>query len=173
MCKIWCHRSHSLILVTGSSTWHLMAKNSLRIWKKRIVALHKDGVGYKKIAKTLKLSCSTVAKTIQRFNRTGFTKIRPQKLVDQRPLNWSAWLSSQKEVSSKDDAKDRTQTVFWRQADMNYWLVMSSWRRGRGLQWQPVKLWWTLHASGGLRQCWKIMVGTKYWHFGPDLNNFT
>ncbi len=32
--------------------------------KKRIVALHKDGVGYKKIAKTMKLSCSTVAKTI-------------------------------------------------------------------------------------------------------------
>ncbi len=41
--------------------------------KKRIVALHKDGVGYKKIAKTLKLSCSTVAKTIQRFNRRGST----------------------------------------------------------------------------------------------------
>ncbi len=33
--------------------------------KQRIVALHKDGVGYKKIAKTLKLSCTT---TIQRFN---------------------------------------------------------------------------------------------------------
>ncbi len=32
--------------------------------KKNIVALHKDGVGYKKFAKTLKLSCSTVAKTI-------------------------------------------------------------------------------------------------------------
>ncbi len=42
--------------------------------KKIIVALHKDGVGYKKIAKTLKLSCSTVAKTIQRFNRTGSTQ---------------------------------------------------------------------------------------------------
>ncbi len=55
-----------------------MAKNSLRIWKKRIVALHKDGVGYKKIAKTLKLSCSTVAKTIQRFNRTGSTQNRPR-----------------------------------------------------------------------------------------------
>ncbi len=184
---------------------------TLRIWKKRIVALHKDGVGYKKIAKTLKLSCSMVAKTIQRFIRTGFTKNRPQKLVDQRSwvhlfsvisrgcaweidvwvlqrlggsacqcsdhtphttLNWSAWLSSQKEVSSKDDAQDRTQTVFWRQADMNYWLVMSSWRRGRGLQWQPVKLWWT-PCPRGLRQCWKIMVDTKYWHFGPDLNNFT
>ncbi len=45
--------------------------------KKIIVALHKDGVGYKKIAKTLKLSCSTVAKTIQRFNRTDSTQNRP------------------------------------------------------------------------------------------------
>ncbi len=46
--------------------------------KKSIVALHKDGVGYKKIAKTLKLSCSTVAKTIQWFNRTGSTQNRPR-----------------------------------------------------------------------------------------------
>ncbi len=76
--KIWCYCSHSLILVTGSSTWHLMAKNSLRIWKKRIVALHKDGVGYKKNAKTPKLSCSTVTKTIQRFDRTGSTQNRPR-----------------------------------------------------------------------------------------------
>ncbi len=45
--------------------------------KKSIAALHKDGVGYKKIAKTLKLSCSTVAKTIQRFNRTVSTQNRP------------------------------------------------------------------------------------------------
>ncbi|CAH2274794.1 extracellular calcium-sensing receptor-like [Pelobates cultripes] len=53
--------------------------------KKRIVALQKDGLGYKKIAKTLKLSCSTVRKTIQRFYRTGSTKNRtrhgrPKKL---------------------------------------------------------------------------------------------
>ncbi len=48
--------------------------------EKRFVALHKDDVGYKKIAKTLKLSCSTVAKTIQRFSRTGST----QNMVDQR-----------------------------------------------------------------------------------------
>ncbi len=46
--------------------------------KKRIVALHKDSIGYKKIAKTLKLSCSTVAKIIQRFNRTGSTQNRPR-----------------------------------------------------------------------------------------------
>ncbi len=45
--------------------------------KKRIVALHKDGIDYKNIAKTLKRSCSTVAKTIQRFNRTGSTPNRP------------------------------------------------------------------------------------------------
>ncbi len=45
--------------------------------KKRFVALHKDGIGYKKIAKTLKLSCSPVAKTIQRFNRTGSSQNRP------------------------------------------------------------------------------------------------
>ncbi len=37
----------------------------------RNVVLHIYDIGYKKIAKTLKLSCSTVAKTIQRFNRTG------------------------------------------------------------------------------------------------------
>ncbi len=42
---------------------------------KKIVALHKDGVGYKKI---LKLSGSTVAKTIQQSNRTGSTPNRPR-----------------------------------------------------------------------------------------------
>ncbi len=45
--------------------------------KKISVALHKDGVGYKKIAKSLKLSCRTEAKTIQWFNRTGSTQNRP------------------------------------------------------------------------------------------------
>ncbi len=55
-----------------------MAKNSEDL-KKIIVALHKDGVGYKKIAKTLKLSCSMVAiQTTQRFNRTGSTQNRPR-----------------------------------------------------------------------------------------------
>ncbi len=145
--SIWCYRSHSLILVTGSSTWHLMAKNSEDL-NNRIVALHKDGINsYKKIAKTLKLSFSTVAKTIQRFNRTGSNQNRPrhgrpkklsaraqhhiQRLClgngrmsaasiaaevegvvgaqcsDHMPhtaSNWSAWLSSKKEASSKDDA---------------------------------------------------------------------
>ncbi len=38
--------------------------------------------------------------------------------------------------------------------------VMSSWRSGRGLQWQPVKLWWT-PCPRRLRQCWKIMVAKQ------------
>ena len=46
--------------------------------KRRVVALHEDGQGYKKIANTLKLSCCTVAKIIQRFKRAGFTQNRPQ-----------------------------------------------------------------------------------------------
>ncbi len=116
--------------------------------KKRIVDLHKDGLGYKKIAKTLKLSCSMVAETIQQINRTGSTQNRPrhgrpkklsahaqhhiqrlclgnrhvsaasiaaevegvggQPVSDQtiRCTNWSAWLSSQKDASSKDDAHE-------------------------------------------------------------------
>ena len=46
--------------------------------KKSIVEIHKYGLGYKKIAETLKLSCSMVAKTIQRCNRTGSTQNRPR-----------------------------------------------------------------------------------------------
>ncbi|CAI9570502.1 unnamed protein product, partial [Staurois parvus] len=46
--------------------------------KKRIITLHKDGLGYKKIAKTLKLSCSIVTKIIQWFSRTGCTQNRPR-----------------------------------------------------------------------------------------------
>ena len=40
--------------------------------------LHEDGQDYKKIANTLKLSCSTVAKIIQRFKSAGSTQNRPQ-----------------------------------------------------------------------------------------------
>ena len=46
--------------------------------KRRIVALHEDGQGYKKIANTLKLSCSTVAKIIRRFKSAGSTQNRPR-----------------------------------------------------------------------------------------------
>ncbi len=46
----------------------------------RIVALHKDGLGYKKFGNSLELSYSTVARVMQRFSKTGFTRNRPRKL---------------------------------------------------------------------------------------------
>ncbi len=45
----------------------------------RIVALHKDGRGYKKFGNSLELSYSTVARVIQMFSKTGFTRNRPRK----------------------------------------------------------------------------------------------
>ncbi len=45
----------------------------------RNVALQKDGVGYKKFSNSLELSNSTVARVIQRFSKTGFTRNRPRK----------------------------------------------------------------------------------------------
>ncbi len=69
---IWFFEYNSLILTTGCSTWHLMAK------KKRIDDLHKDGLGYKKFGNSLKPSHSTVAMVIQRFSKTGFTRNRPR-----------------------------------------------------------------------------------------------
>ena len=52
---------------------------------------------------------------------------------------------------------------------------MSSWRNGRGFQWQPVKLWWWwTPCLRELRQCWNIMVATQnidplepIWTFSP------
>ncbi len=45
--------------------------------------------------------------------------------------------------------------------------LMSSWKNGRRLHWQPVKLWWT-PCPRGLRQCWEIMVATQNIDtFGP------
>ena len=46
--------------------------------KRRIVALHEDGQGYKKIANTLKLSCSTMVKIIRHFKRAGSSRNSPR-----------------------------------------------------------------------------------------------
>ena len=66
--------SHSLILVIESSNMAPRGKELSEDLKRCIVALHEDGQGYKKIANTLKLSCSTMAKIIQRFKRAGSTQ---------------------------------------------------------------------------------------------------
>ncbi len=73
-----------VLLLSLSHTGHwkfnmaLHGKELSEDLKKINIALHKYGIGYKKIAKALKLSSSTVAKTIQRFNRTGSTQNRPR-----------------------------------------------------------------------------------------------
>ena len=78
MCKFVVQLSHSLILVTESFNMAPHGKELSEDLKRRIVALHEDGQGYKKIANTLKLSCSTVANIIQRFKSAGSTQNRPQ-----------------------------------------------------------------------------------------------
>lgn len=78
MFKFVVQLSHSLILVTESSNMAPHGKELSEDLKRRIVVLHEDGQGYKKIANTLKLSCSTVAKIIQHFKRAGSTQNRPR-----------------------------------------------------------------------------------------------
>ena len=70
--------SHSLILITESSNMAPHGKELSEDFKRRIAALHENGQGYKKIANTLKLSFSTVAKIIQRFKRAGSTQNKPR-----------------------------------------------------------------------------------------------
>ncbi len=69
---------NSLILTTGCSIWHLTAKKSLRIWKKKCCS-PKGGWGYKKFSNSLEQRYSKVATVIQRFSETGFTRNRPRK----------------------------------------------------------------------------------------------
>ncbi|KAI4905663.1 hypothetical protein NFI96_011352 [Prochilodus magdalenae] len=64
-------------------------KKPSKYLKIRSVALHKDGLGYKK---TPKLRCSTVAKTIQWFNRTD-VGVLPALL--QRLKGWGQPVSAQ------------------------------------------------------------------------------
>ncbi len=70
--KIWFFEYNSLILTTGCQHGTLMVKNFSEELRIRIVALHKDGLGYKKSVTAWKLSYSTVASVIQRFSKTGF-----------------------------------------------------------------------------------------------------
>ena len=77
MFKFVVQLSHSLILVTESSNMAPHGKELSEDLKRRIVVLHEDGQGYKKIANTLKLSCSTVAKVIQCFKSAVSTQNRP------------------------------------------------------------------------------------------------
>ena len=52
---------------------------------------------------------------LQRLKGWGGQPVSTQT-IHHTASNWSAWLSSQKEASSKDDAQESLQTVCWRQA---------------------------------------------------------
>ncbi len=73
---IWVQFSHTDHWMLNMAPHGKELSEDLRI---RIVALHKDGRGYKKFGNNLELSYSTVARVIQRFSKTGFTRNRPRK----------------------------------------------------------------------------------------------
>ncbi len=77
--KNWFFEYNSLILTIGCSTWPSpYGKELYKDLRIRIVALHKDGRGYK-FGNSLEKSYSTVARVIQRFSKTCFTQNRPRK----------------------------------------------------------------------------------------------
>ena len=74
----WDFSQFAVTLVTESSNMAPHGNELSEDLKRRIIVVHEDGQGYKKIANTLKLRSSTVAKIIQRFKRAGSTQNRPQ-----------------------------------------------------------------------------------------------
>ncbi len=77
---LWVQFSHTDHWMFNMAPHGKELSEDLRI---RIVALHNDGLGYKKFGNSLELSYSTVARVIQRFSKTGFTQNRHAR-VDQR-----------------------------------------------------------------------------------------
>ncbi len=73
---LWVQFSHTDHWMFNMAPHGKELSEDLRI---SIVALHIDGGGYKKISDNLKLSYSTVARVIQRFSKTGFTRNRHRK----------------------------------------------------------------------------------------------
>ena len=78
-----------------------MAKNSLRILKDVLLR-------YMKIANTLKRSCSTVAKIIQRIKRAGSTQNRPRV---GRPMKLSACAERHIQMLSLKDRRRRAVSI--------------------------------------------------------------
>ncbi len=66
---LWVQFSHTDHWMFNMAPHGKELSEDLRI---RIVALHKDGLAYKKFGNSLELSYSTVARVIQRFSKTGF-----------------------------------------------------------------------------------------------------
>ncbi len=73
---LWVQFSHTDHWMFNMAPHGKELSEDLRI---RVAALHKDGLGYKKVSNNLKLIYSTVARVIQRFSKMGFTRNRPRK----------------------------------------------------------------------------------------------
>ncbi len=98
--KIWCFEYNSLILPTGCSTWHLMAKNSLRIWELELLLSTKDGRGYKKFSNSLKLSSIQWPGSYRGFPRrvslgTGLARVDQRSWVLVLCVRCRSWLQKQ------------------------------------------------------------------------------
>ena len=100
--------SLSLILVTESSNMAPHGKELSEDLKRRIVPLHEDGQGYKKIANTLKLGCRIVAKIIQCFKRVWFTRNRSRV---GRPKKMSARAERHIQMLSLKDRRRRAVSI--------------------------------------------------------------
>ena len=113
--------------------------------KRRIVALHEDGQGYKKIANTLKLSCSTVAKIIQRFKRTGSTQNksrvgRPKKLSARaerhiQMLSLKDWRRRAVSIAAEIEEVEVSLLVLWPYSALYIKLVCMAVTLGGSLFW--------------------------------------
>ena len=114
--------------------------------KRRIVALHEDSQGYKKIANTLKLSSSTVAKIIQRFKRAGYTQNmsrvgRPKKLSARaehhiQMLSLKDWRRSAVSIAAEIEEVGVSLLMFWPYAALYIKLVRMAVTLGGSLFWR-------------------------------------
>ncbi len=77
--KTWFFEYNSLILPHTMFNMAPHGKELSEDLRIRIVALHKDGLRYKKFSNSLEMSYNTMARVIQRFSKTGFTRNRPRK----------------------------------------------------------------------------------------------
>ncbi len=103
MLNLVLSHSHSLILVTGSSASYPAQRHIQRLC-----------LGNRR------MSAASVAAEVE---GVGGQPVSAQTRCQHTASNWSAWLSSQKEASSKDDAQEaRKQFAEYKQTkDMDYW----------------------------------------------------
>ncbi len=108
VCSIWCYCSHSIILVTGYGRPKKLSARAQR-------HIQRLCLGNRRI------SAASIAAEVEEM---GGSACQCLDHTLHTATNWSAWLSSQKEASSKDDAQESLQKQFAEDKqtkDMDYW----------------------------------------------------